>query len=165
MNRSNVLLSLLVGALSVLILTIPLLALLFLANLVVSVLFIPYDVFDLVSRSLPGSVVTFDIDSIVGLLRALDMLVRDTAKLAEQSLVIVMTLALIVVDGAVSFGWQRSQHSRWRTGLIYSLRPFESGEHNFTVRCFEGDGTPQITERRPPHPSGATGLNSKQAMV
>ena len=39
--------------------------------------------------------------------------------------------------------------------------PFEPGEHKFTVRCFEGDGTPQITEVNPPEPSGATGLNSK----
>ena len=162
MHRPNVLLSLLAGVLSVLILTIPLLVLLFLANLVVGVLFIPYDVFDLVSRSLPGSFATVGIDSIVGLLRALEMLVWDTAKFAEQSLAIGMTLALIVVGGAVSFGWQRSQRSRWRTGLIYSLWPFESGEHTFTVRCFESDFMPQLTDRLPPHPSGA---NSKQAMV
>ncbi len=38
--------------------------------------------------------------------------------------------------------------------------PFAPGEHTFTVRCTEGDGTPQIAERRPTAPSGATGLHS-----
>jgi DMSO/TMAO reductase YedYZ molybdopterin-dependent catalytic subunit len=36
---------------------------------------------------------------------------------------------------------------------------FRPGKHTFTVRCFEGDGTPQIAEESPPSPSGATGLN------
>lgn len=39
--------------------------------------------------------------------------------------------------------------------------PFRSGEHTFTVRCFDGNGTPQVVERTPPHPDGATGLHSK----
>ncbi|MEX2542802.1 MAG: molybdopterin-dependent oxidoreductase [Trueperaceae bacterium] len=43
--------------------------------------------------------------------------------------------------------------------------PFEAGQHTFTVRCFDGDGTPQITERNPVHPSGATGLISKRARL
>jgi DMSO/TMAO reductase YedYZ molybdopterin-dependent catalytic subunit len=40
--------------------------------------------------------------------------------------------------------------------------PYQRGRHTFTVRCFEADGTPQITLRSPPHPSGATGLFSRQ---
>lgn len=43
--------------------------------------------------------------------------------------------------------------------------PFEPGEHLLTVRCFEGDGTPQISERRPPHPSGATGLDGRRVQL
>jgi DMSO/TMAO reductase YedYZ molybdopterin-dependent catalytic subunit len=38
--------------------------------------------------------------------------------------------------------------------------PFEPGEHTFYVRCFEGDGTPQIETVASPRPSGATGLHS-----
>jgi hypothetical protein len=38
--------------------------------------------------------------------------------------------------------------------------PFASGQHDFEVRCYEGDGTPQIEERHGPHPSGATGIDS-----
>ena len=37
--------------------------------------------------------------------------------------------------------------------------PFQSGDHTFAVRCYEGDGTPQIATAAPPHPSGATGIH------
>lgn len=39
--------------------------------------------------------------------------------------------------------------------------PFQPGKHNFTVRCYDGSGTPQIIEAMPPAPSGASGLFSK----
>jgi DMSO/TMAO reductase YedYZ molybdopterin-dependent catalytic subunit len=39
--------------------------------------------------------------------------------------------------------------------------PFRPGRHNFTVRCYDGSGTPQIVESMPPAPSGASGLFSK----
>lgn len=37
--------------------------------------------------------------------------------------------------------------------------PFSAGEHTFTVRCVEGDGTPQIERHADIFPSGATGLH------
>ncbi len=39
--------------------------------------------------------------------------------------------------------------------------PFRPGSHNFTVRCYDGSGTPQIVDPMPPPPSGASGLFSK----
>jgi len=42
--------------------------------------------------------------------------------------------------------------------------PFDPGKHTFTVRCYEGDGTPQIATPSPVEPSGATGLYSKTEM-
>jgi DMSO/TMAO reductase YedYZ molybdopterin-dependent catalytic subunit len=42
--------------------------------------------------------------------------------------------------------------------------PFEPGKHTFTVRCYEGNGTPQVTTLTPTEPSGATGLYSKTEM-
>jgi DMSO/TMAO reductase YedYZ molybdopterin-dependent catalytic subunit len=39
---------------------------------------------------------------------------------------------------------------------------FQAGSHTFTVRCFEGDGTPQVAEASGPAPSGATGLDRKE---
>ncbi len=43
--------------------------------------------------------------------------------------------------------------------------PFESGAHTFKVRCYEGDGVPQITEVQPPRPSGATGIHSRSRQL
>ncbi|HEX7118237.1 MAG TPA: molybdopterin-dependent oxidoreductase [Longimicrobiales bacterium] len=43
--------------------------------------------------------------------------------------------------------------------------PFQPGAHTFTVRCFEGDGTPQEARRAPVRPAGATGLHGKDVMV
>lgn len=43
--------------------------------------------------------------------------------------------------------------------------PFRPGKHTFTVRCFEGDGTPQIVAESPISPSGATGLDSVTRML
>jgi DMSO/TMAO reductase YedYZ molybdopterin-dependent catalytic subunit len=40
--------------------------------------------------------------------------------------------------------------------------PFQAGAHRFTVRCYEGDGTPQIVTPAPPEPSGASGLHSRR---
>jgi DMSO/TMAO reductase YedYZ molybdopterin-dependent catalytic subunit len=42
--------------------------------------------------------------------------------------------------------------------------PFDHGKHTFTVRCCEGNGTPQIATQSPVEPSGATGLYNKTEM-
>jgi DMSO/TMAO reductase YedYZ molybdopterin-dependent catalytic subunit len=42
--------------------------------------------------------------------------------------------------------------------------PFQPGKHTFTVRCYDGRGTPQMVAQAPPAPSGATGLYSKTQM-
>ena len=39
--------------------------------------------------------------------------------------------------------------------------PFQPGEHTFTVRCYEGDGSPQIATPSRAEPNGATGLHSR----
>lgn len=43
--------------------------------------------------------------------------------------------------------------------------PFRSGKHTFTVRCYEGNGTPQISTPNPAEPNGATGLHSRSMML
>jgi DMSO/TMAO reductase YedYZ molybdopterin-dependent catalytic subunit len=43
--------------------------------------------------------------------------------------------------------------------------PLQRGKHTFTVRCFDGSGAPQIAEEAPPHPSGASGLHTRSAML
>ena len=43
--------------------------------------------------------------------------------------------------------------------------PYQAGRHTFTVRCYEGNGTPQIATPNPPEPNGATGLDIKSMML
>jgi DMSO/TMAO reductase YedYZ molybdopterin-dependent catalytic subunit len=43
--------------------------------------------------------------------------------------------------------------------------PMQRGKHTFAVRCFEGDGTPQIAREAPPDPSGASGLDTRSVML
>lgn len=43
--------------------------------------------------------------------------------------------------------------------------PFEAGEHLFSVRMFEADGTPQIEQVSDIRPHGATGLHSANASL
>lgn len=38
--------------------------------------------------------------------------------------------------------------------------PYTSGRHSIQVRAYDGKGQLQVTERRPPSPSGATGIDS-----
>jgi hypothetical protein len=43
--------------------------------------------------------------------------------------------------------------------------PFQSGKHTFSVRCYEGNGTPQVATPSPAEPNGATGLHSRSMML
>jgi DMSO/TMAO reductase YedYZ molybdopterin-dependent catalytic subunit len=43
--------------------------------------------------------------------------------------------------------------------------PFQSGQHTFTVRCYDGNGTLQIATPSPAVPNGATGLHSRSMML
>ncbi len=121
MKKPNVWLALVGGVSLALLLSAPLLALLYLANLTVGVPFIPYDVFDLVSRTLPGSVITTGIDSMVGLLTTLGLSVRENAKLAEQLMAVGLTVILAMIGGAVYFAVYRGRRSGWGAGLGYGL--------------------------------------------
>ena len=65
--------------------------------------------------------------------------------------------------------WREAQLRSPLSGVTWVIWrydwPFQKGKHTLTVRCFEGDGRPQIVEEAPPHPSGASGLHSKSSML
>ena len=66
-----------------------------------------------------------------------------------------------VDDGPWEDAWMRSPLSD-TTWVIWRYDwPFSSGRHEFSVRCFEADGTEQITDAMPNRPSGATGIHSR----
>ncbi len=70
------------------------------------------------------------------------------------------------VDGGE---WQPAQLRTPLSGQTWVIWrydwPLQKGKHTLAVRCFDGLGTPQIAEEAPPHPSGATGLNVRSAML
>jgi DMSO/TMAO reductase YedYZ molybdopterin-dependent catalytic subunit len=99
MQRSNPSLGLLVGG----VLTAPLLGLMFLADQLAGLPFIPFDFFDWITRVLPGPVVTFGIDLMIDAMLLLGVVVADTAKTAEQVIAIVQFFVIGVVIGAVFF--------------------------------------------------------------
>src|SRR5262249_30741193 len=82
-----------------LLLTAPAIALFYVARSLFGLSFVPFKIFDWISRALPGPVITFGIDSMVRLIRWLRL--GDTAaaaKTAEQA----MAIAVYLVAGAVA---------------------------------------------------------------
>jgi DMSO/TMAO reductase YedYZ molybdopterin-dependent catalytic subunit len=101
------------GALVGAFLTAPLIAVFFLAWKVAGLPFVPFQVFDWTSRLLPGGVITFGIDSMVKVIRALK--IADTssaAKAAEQSMAIGIFLIGGALLGAVLFATLRALRVR-----------------------------------------------------
>lgn len=90
------------GALFGALFSLPLMVLYFLGERIAGLPFPPFDIFDVVTRLLPGDVLTFGIDAMVEVLLALGWgaTLDTTAKTVEQ----VMALALFVLFGAM-VGW------------------------------------------------------------
>lgn len=110
MPRPRVPRSVLTGALAGLLVTAPAMAVLFLADRLAGLPFVPYDLFDWTTRVLPGRLVTFGIDSMIATLEGVGLDVADTAKTAERASALLAFLVLGVVAGAVffaAFAWRR----------------------------------------------------------
>jgi DMSO/TMAO reductase YedYZ molybdopterin-dependent catalytic subunit len=94
MHRTSLSLGAIVGGIT----SIPVMALLYLGQQIAGLAFVPFDLFDLVARILPGDVITFGIDTIVNLVRTLNLGATDTAaKTIEQG----MALAIFAFAGAL----------------------------------------------------------------
>ncbi|MFC2026077.1 molybdopterin-dependent oxidoreductase [Chloroflexota bacterium] len=99
MQKTNIGLGIVVGAL----LTAPLVALMYLANQVAGLSFIPFDLFNWITKVLPGSVVTFGIDLMIDVLLLLRINVANAAKTAEQMMAVFGFFVLGTLIGAVFF--------------------------------------------------------------
>jgi DMSO/TMAO reductase YedYZ molybdopterin-dependent catalytic subunit len=98
-----------IGALVGVLLTAPLIAVFFLAWTLLDLPFVPFQFFDWTARALPGGVITFGIDSMVKVIRALG--IADTssaAKAAEQTMAIGIFLVAGGLLGALLFGILRA---------------------------------------------------------
>jgi DMSO/TMAO reductase YedYZ molybdopterin-dependent catalytic subunit len=93
--------NLVTGAIFGLVLTVPLIAVMYLAEALAGLPFAPFDLFNWFSRLLPGPVITFGIDLMIDTLLFFGISVADTAKLAEQSMAIGMFLFAGILAGIV----------------------------------------------------------------
>ncbi len=99
MKRNVAALGALVGGL----LTAPMIGLMYLGDQLAGLPFAPFDLFDWISRMLPGPVITFGIDLMIDTLLFLGINVADTAKLAEQGMAVSVFFVIGIVSGAIFF--------------------------------------------------------------
>jgi len=92
------------GALAGALLTAPLIGVMYLANQVVGLPFVPFDLFDWLTRVLPGPLITFGIDLMIDTMRWLGVSVADTAKTAEQIMAVLQFFLGGIIAGLVFFG-------------------------------------------------------------
>jgi DMSO/TMAO reductase YedYZ molybdopterin-dependent catalytic subunit len=108
MNKPGLFTGAFVGGLT----TLPLIAVLALSAQILGTPFFPFDLFDWVARALPGPVITFGIDSMVGIIRGLNLGPTDqTAKLAEQALALALFVVIGALAGAIFFALMRRARS------------------------------------------------------
>ena len=116
MSKPSSLTGVWVGAL----VTAALLALFYLAQVLFGLPFIPFDLFDWLARVLPGAVITFGIDLIVGVISTLGVgSTSDAAKTAEQTLAVLGPLLIGTLAGGLLFwGLRRRERLNLLPGLI-----------------------------------------------
>jgi hypothetical protein len=96
-------------------------AIFYLAEQLVGLPFLPFDIFDWLARHLPGRVITFGIDTMVAVIRGLQLgPTASAAKKAEQSLAIGGVFVAGIVIGAIFFAVLRRRPVRaaWIPGLV-----------------------------------------------
>ncbi len=77
------------GALAGGLLTAPLIGVLYLGHQLAGLPFAPFTLFDWLTLVLPGSLITLGLDTMISLMRALNISVANMAKLTEQIMAVV----------------------------------------------------------------------------
>lgn len=98
-------------------------ALNYLGQVLLQLPFVPFDVFDWVGRTLPGSLVTIGIDSIVSVVRLFDIGQLDrSAKFAENILAIMLFITLgAVLGGVLNIYLSKSENQSLAPGFAIGL--------------------------------------------
>ena len=102
-------------------LSAPMIAVMYLADRWLGLSFPPFDTFDWVARELPGPLVTFGIDTMIGLLMFVGLSVKDFAKTAEQLMAVGGFFTAGVVATAVVYAvvqWRGPDLKR-ELGLLF----------------------------------------------
>ena len=99
MTRSSAGTGALIGAL----LTAPLIGVMYLADKLLGLPFVPFDLFDWITRVLPGPMVTVGIDLMIDAMRLVGLSVASNAKAAEKVAAVAQFFLMGVVIGAVFY--------------------------------------------------------------
>ena len=94
-----------VGTLAGGLLTAPLMGIMYLFDEMLGLPFVPFDLFDWMTRVLPGPIVTFGIDLMIDILRQIGVSVADTAKTAERVIAVLQFFALGAVAAGLFFAF------------------------------------------------------------
>ena len=97
------------GALAGGLLTAPLIGLMFLADKLLDLPFVPFALFDWIARVTPGPLITFGIDMMIESLLLFNLSVAAAAKTSEQVAAVIMVFLMGVVAAAVLFAVMRSR--------------------------------------------------------
>ena len=128
------------GGLVGLLVTAPLLALLYLGATLLGLPFVPFELFNWITRLLPGPVITFGIDRMLDVLLFLGVDVADTAKTAEQAMALSAFLALGVVVGVIVYALRKRLAAR--PALVGLLAGGITGLPLVAYRCRCGQQRP-----------------------
>jgi DMSO/TMAO reductase YedYZ molybdopterin-dependent catalytic subunit len=112
------------GVLAASLVTMALIGTLFFGWSVAGLPFVPFDVFDWLTRILPGRLIAFGIGTMVSLIRTLNLgPTSETAKLAEQVMAIAVVFIAGVVGGTILFVVLRAELTRSRLipGLLLGI--------------------------------------------
>ena len=101
MNRKSV--SIWMGALVGALITLPLIALMYLGQQLLGQAFPPYEVFNWMSGLLPGPVITFGIDLMIDTMLLLGINVANSAKIAEQGMALLLFYLSGIFAGLIFF--------------------------------------------------------------
>ena len=97
------------GALAGALVSAPLVGLMYLADKLLDLPFVPFALFDWIARVTPGPLITFGIDMMIEALLLFNLSVAAAAKTSEQVAAVIMVFGIGVVAGAVFFAVMRSR--------------------------------------------------------
>lgn len=116
--------SLLTGGVIGLLLTLPLMAVLYLGDQLLGLPFIPFDNFDFIARILPGAVITFGIDMMVSVIIGLQLgELSSAAKTAEQLMALGAFVVVGVLFGLIYFAAMRRAKDFQIDNYAYGIIP------------------------------------------
>ena len=118
------------GAITGVLFSAPLLGLMYLADKLLDLPFVPFALFDWIATVTPGPLITFGIDLMIEALLLFNLSVADAAKTSEQVAAVILVFAIGVAASAIFFAALRSRpvsssgfQGSWLAGLLSQPLP------------------------------------------